>query len=176
MRSCWGVPWADRRRGLHGGQVAATRWACHPRVTARRARWRSQCNVWPTASPDRQRHHVFRSAGAKSFWLAALRLSPAQRPGPGELAAADVVVFIIGLKAGAPVIGRCWWAPWLFGLVARTVPQMNVFVVPCRCKIAVGLLFCGLQPAAYAGGYLGRDLFGSAGSRPSRSSPGAVRD
>jgi flagellar biosynthetic protein FliR len=30
-----------------------------------------------------------------------------------------------------------------FGLVARTVPQMNVFIVAMPVKIAVGLLFLG---------------------------------
>ena len=31
-----------------------------------------------------------------------------------------------------------------FGLVARTVPQMNVFIVAMPLKIGVGLLFIGL--------------------------------
>jgi flagellar biosynthetic protein FliR len=32
-----------------------------------------------------------------------------------------------------------------FGLIARTVPQMNVFIVAMPLKIAVGLLFLGFS-------------------------------
>jgi flagellar biosynthetic protein FliR len=32
-----------------------------------------------------------------------------------------------------------------FGLVARTVPQMNVFIVAMPLKIMIGLIFVGLS-------------------------------
>ncbi|MFZ0611971.1 MAG: flagellar biosynthetic protein FliR [Desulfobacterales bacterium] len=50
-------------------------------------------------------------------------------------------VFTIGVKVGAPVIVVLLLTSVSFGLIARTVPQMNVFVVAMPLKIAVGLLF-----------------------------------
>jgi flagellar biosynthetic protein FliR len=44
-----------------------------------------------------------------------------------------------------------------FGLVARTVPQMNIFVVSMPVNIAVGLLFFGLS-LPHLAAYIG-DLF-----------------
>jgi flagellar biosynthesis protein FliR len=50
-------------------------------------------------------------------------------------------VFIIGVKIGAPVIVVLLLTSVSFGLIARTVPQMNVFIVAIPLNIAVGLLF-----------------------------------
>ena len=50
-------------------------------------------------------------------------------------------VFTIGVKVGAPVIVVLLLTSVSFGLIARTVPQMNVFIVAIPLKIAVGLLF-----------------------------------
>jgi flagellar biosynthetic protein FliR len=44
---------------------------------------------------------------------------------------------------GAPVIAAMLLTSVAFGLVARTVPQMNVFIVAMPLKIGVGLLFIG---------------------------------
>jgi flagellar biosynthetic protein FliR len=37
-----------------------------------------------------------------------------------------------------------------FGLIARTVPQMNVFIVAMPLKIGVGLLFLGFSLPYFA--------------------------
>jgi flagellar biosynthetic protein FliR len=66
-------------------------------------------------------------------------------------------MFITGLKAGAPVMVALLLGTVAFGLVARTVPQMNIFVVSMPMNIAVGLLFFGLS-LPHLAGYLG-DLF-----------------
>lgn len=66
--------------------------------------------------------------------------------------------FVIGIKAGAPVIVALLLTTVAFGLVARTVPQMNIFVVSMPVNIAVGLMFFGLS-LPHLTGYLG-DLFG----------------
>jgi flagellar biosynthetic protein FliR len=50
-------------------------------------------------------------------------------------------VFTIGVKVGAPVIVVLMLTSVSFGLIARTVPQMNVFIVAIPLKIIVGLLF-----------------------------------
>ena len=66
-------------------------------------------------------------------------------------------MFITGLKAGAPVMVALLLGTVAFGLVARTVPQMNIFVVSMPMNIAVGLLFLGLS-LPHLAAYLG-DLF-----------------
>jgi flagellar biosynthetic protein FliR len=53
-------------------------------------------------------------------------------------------MFVIAVQLGAPVIAAMLLTSVAFGLVARTVPQMNVFIVAMPLKIGVGLLFIGL--------------------------------
>jgi len=67
-------------------------------------------------------------------------------------------MFIIGMKAGAPVVVALMLGTVAFGLVARTVPQMNIFVVSMPLNIAVGLIFLGLS-LPHMGAYIG-DLLG----------------
>ena len=54
-------------------------------------------------------------------------------------------MFVIGIQIGAPVIAALLITSVTFGLIARTVPQMNVFIVAMPLKIAVGLLFLGFS-------------------------------
>jgi flagellar biosynthetic protein FliR len=66
--------------------------------------------------------------------------------------------FVIGIKAGAPVIVGLLLTTVAFGLIARTVPQMNIFVVSMPINIGLGLLFFGLS-LPHLASYVG-DLFG----------------
>jgi flagellar biosynthetic protein FliR len=68
-------------------------------------------------------------------------------------------MFVIGLKAGAPVIVALLLGTVAFGLVARAVPQMNIFVVSMPLNIGLGLVFFGLS-LPHLTSYL-RHLFGS---------------
>lgn len=54
-------------------------------------------------------------------------------------------MFVIGIQIGAPVIAVLLITSVAFGLIARTVPQMNVFIVAMPLKIGVGLLFLGFS-------------------------------
>ncbi|MFZ7125692.1 MAG: flagellar biosynthetic protein FliR [Desulfobacterales bacterium] len=54
-------------------------------------------------------------------------------------------IFVVAVKAGAPVIVVLLISSVAFGLLARTVPQMNVFIVAMPMKIAIGLIFVGLS-------------------------------
>lgn len=49
-------------------------------------------------------------------------------------------IFLLTLKVGAPVIGALFVADVVFGIVARAVPQMNVFVIGFPVKILLGLV------------------------------------
>ncbi len=54
-------------------------------------------------------------------------------------------IFKIAVKVGAPIIATLLFTSVAMGLIARTVPQMNVFIVGFPLKIAVGLLMIGLS-------------------------------
>ncbi|MGV8078689.1 MAG: flagellar biosynthetic protein FliR [Syntrophales bacterium] len=54
-------------------------------------------------------------------------------------------VFVIALKIGAPVIAALIFTNVALGIVARTVPQINVFIVGFPLQIAVGFIFFGLS-------------------------------
>jgi flagellar biosynthetic protein FliR len=59
-------------------------------------------------------------------------------------------MFVIAIQVGAPVIATLLVTSVAFGLVARTVPQMNVFIVAMPLKIGVGLLFLGFSLPYFA--------------------------
>jgi len=54
-------------------------------------------------------------------------------------------VFFIAFRVGAPVIGALFITNLVLGVVARTVPQMNVFIVGMPLNLAVGFLITALS-------------------------------
>jgi len=54
-------------------------------------------------------------------------------------------MFVIAAKVAAPVIAVLLFTSVALGLIARTVPQMNIFIVGFPIKIAIGLLGVGLS-------------------------------
>lgn len=48
--------------------------------------------------------------------------------------------FVIGFKLSAPIVAIIFLTDILLGILARTIPQMNVFIVGMPLKILVGLL------------------------------------
>ena len=58
----------------------------------------------------------------------------------------DIVsyTFSIGFRIGAPVVAIIFLLDILLGILARTIPQMNVFVVGMPFKILIGLIIVGL--------------------------------
>jgi flagellar biosynthetic protein FliR len=59
--------------------------------------------------------------------------------------------FLLGFKISLPVVAALFLTDVALGLVARAVPQMNVFVVGFPAKIAVGLAFVMLVLPVYVG-------------------------
>lgn len=53
-------------------------------------------------------------------------------------------VFVIALKLSAPVAAVLFFVNLGLGVVARTVPQINVFIVGIPVQITVGLVFLGI--------------------------------
>ncbi len=59
-------------------------------------------------------------------------------------------VFSVAIKIGAPAIAVLFLTNLSMGLLARTVPQINVFIVGLPLSIAMGLLMVGLCMRYYA--------------------------
>jgi flagellar biosynthesis protein FliR len=53
--------------------------------------------------------------------------------------------FVIAVQVGAPVMVALLLTSVALGLVARTVPQMQIFIVAMPVKILLGLIFLGLS-------------------------------
>lgn len=54
-------------------------------------------------------------------------------------------MFVVAVKVGAPIIAALLLISIAFGLIARTVPQMNILFVAMPLKILIGLLFIGFS-------------------------------
>lgn len=70
-------------------------------------------------------------------------------------------MFVIAIKVGAPVMAALLLTSAALGIVARTVPQMNIFIVAFPLKIMVGFFFLILA-LPYLSGFL-QDIFGGIG-------------
>jgi flagellar biosynthetic protein FliR len=71
-------------------------------------------------------------------------------------------MFVIAIKVGAPVMVALLLTSVALGLVARTVPQMNIFIVAFPLKIVIGLLFLAFS-LPYLMSFL-KQLFGGLGN------------
>jgi flagellar biosynthetic protein FliR len=66
-------------------------------------------------------------------------------------------IFRAALEIAAPVVIALVLTDVAFGMVSRTVPQMNVFAVGFPAKIAVGLLIAGMS-LPFVAGWLSAEL------------------
>ena len=57
----------------------------------------------------------------------------------------STMLFVVGIKLAAPVILTLFIMNSVVGIVARSVPQMNVFIVGFPVAIGVGLIMIGLS-------------------------------
>lgn len=103
-------------------------------------------------------HHAFIRSLVESYQLVPPLGFHVNGPVMERLIRLSAEIFVIGLKAGAPIIVALMLSTVSFGLVARTVPQMNIFIVSMPLNIAMGLLFLGLS-LPHLSGFIG-ELFG----------------
>jgi len=75
----------------------------------------------------------------------------------GQISAMASGMFISAVKIGAPVIAALLLSNVALGIVARTVPQMNIFIVGLPLKIAIG--FIGLMVTATLFGHVFKYLW-----------------
>ena len=104
-------------------------------------------------------HHMFFSALVDSYKILpplSMQISP-QLVGMMMQLAANM--FVVAIKVGAPLIAVMLVISVGLGLVARTVPQIHIFIVAMPLKILIGLVFM-IMVTPYLTAYL-IDLFSS---------------
>ncbi len=62
----------------------------------------------------------------------------------------SALVFVLGVKFAAPVIVTVFLVDVAMGVLARTMPQMNIFIVGFPVKIYAGLAVVGLSLPAFS--------------------------
>jgi len=104
-------------------------------------------------------HHIFFMAVVDSYKILpplSMHISPQLVDMMMRLAAN---MFVVAIKVGAPLIAVMLMVSVGLGLVARTVPQIHIFIVAMPLKILIGLIFMVIV-APYLTAYL-IDLFSS---------------
>ena len=104
-------------------------------------------------------HHMFFSALVDSYTILpplSIHISPQL---VGMMMRLATNMFVVAIKVGAPLIAVMLMVSVALGLVARTVPQMNIFIVAMPMKIVIGLVFMVIV-SPYLTAYL-IDLFSS---------------
>ncbi|MEY4632365.1 MAG: hypothetical protein RIQ81_2485 [Pseudomonadota bacterium] len=86
-------------------------------------------------------HHLFIDAILTSFMLLPLgKLTFSLAPLADTVLTASNQIFKVALQLGAPVLVALMFTQAALGLVARAVPQLNVFVISFPLSFAVGLV------------------------------------
>ncbi|HOB54088.1 MAG TPA: flagellar biosynthetic protein FliR [Acidobacteriota bacterium] len=89
-------------------------------------------------------HHLFFRAIFQSFQLVPLETFPdfvtRTVPSAQHLAHVSGQVFLIGLLLAAPVTVATFLTDWVFGIINRVSPQINVFFLAMPTKMMVGLV------------------------------------
>lgn len=85
-------------------------------------------------------HHVLIRALVQSFDFIPLNALGINMFMIDKLIGILQITFIISFKVGAPVLAAIFITNVLLGILARTMPQMNVFVVGMPLKILIGLI------------------------------------
>jgi len=102
-------------------------------------------------------HHYLLKGMADSFTLVPLASFSPQLPLVRRLILLTGNIFILSLKIGAPIIVVLLLTEIALGIIARLVPQMNVFIVALPLRIGVGLLMIAFSLPFFL--YLTKGLF-----------------
>ncbi len=88
-------------------------------------------------------HHLMLQALVSSYTLVPIGEAVFKYSVHSEIAKLIIGVFVIAIKLAAPVMATLVLTDVGLGVVSRTVPQMNIFIVGFPLKIALGLFFTG---------------------------------
>ena len=86
-------------------------------------------------------HLIFIQAMVRSYTILPPGGANINQPLIDKLTELSASVFVIGLQIGAPLIVALFLANAIIGLLARSVPQIQVFIVGFPLTIMLGLLF-----------------------------------
>lgn len=95
-------------------------------------------------------HHYVLEALARTFELVPLGGWRYQPEVIGKVVEAFGAMFLLGFKISLPVVAALFLTDVALGVVARAVPQINVFIIGFPAKIVVGLVFVMLALPLYA--------------------------
>ena len=98
----------------------------------------------------------------RTYDLVPLLESPALGTMVGGVHAAFTQIFTAALELAAPVVLAVLVTDAAMGVVAKVVPQLNVFAVGFPAKVAVGLLIIGVS-LPFAAGWIADELQRSVG-------------
>ncbi len=90
-------------------------------------------------------HHILLSALMNSYDTVPLAAFTFSGKLMEHLTLTTTQMFVIGLKIAMPVLAVLFLAEVAMAFVARTVPQINVFIVGFPVRIALGIAFVGLS-------------------------------
>ncbi len=90
-------------------------------------------------------HHIFISALAKSFQTVPLLGFAFSGKLPAGMVDMMKGMFEVAVKIGAPLMALMFFITIGMGLIARTVPQINIFIIGFPLQIAIGLVGMGLS-------------------------------
>lgn len=85
-------------------------------------------------------HHLFLEAMARSFSLIPLTMASFRDGLVEHIVRVSAEIFVLGVKLAAPVMVVLILAHIGLGLLARTMPQLNVFIVSFPLTIGLGFL------------------------------------
>ena len=89
-------------------------------------------------------HHLFIRALASSFDIVPPNGFSSNPELSKVLISTSSKMFLIGLKIAAPIIVSLFLSNLCLGIVARTVPQVNILLVGFPINITIGLILFGL--------------------------------
>jgi flagellar biosynthetic protein FliR len=89
-------------------------------------------------------HHLLIKALVETFQIIPIGESFAHRGYIMSVLTYAGQMFVIGVKVAAPIVGILFLINISFAVIARALPQMNVFLMAFPLTIAVGLVFMSL--------------------------------
>ncbi len=89
-------------------------------------------------------HHILLKGMADSYILAPVGTFSVTQQATGWIVGMFARMFWLGLKLAMPVVGAIFLVDVALGIVAKTVPQMNVFIVGLPLKSLLGMFILAL--------------------------------
>ncbi|MCH7886876.1 MAG: flagellar type III secretion system protein FliR [Candidatus Marinimicrobia bacterium] len=84
-------------------------------------------------------HHLVLNVLVESFSIVPIGTGVLSRELTGSLTLIGGRVFVLAIKIASPILVTLFLTDVMMGIIARTVPQMNVFFVSLPLKIGLGL-------------------------------------